>query len=129
MLEIRKGTDVKIVIPIETARLLCERAEERWHQRAGVVGGASRTTIQVWPPRNALMGVGIAAIGSFTILWGAPRPSQAMITRLEWDDHHGGTEEAIRSAINGLVGWPIANDSARSRATKPHAPRGPRRIY
>ncbi len=127
MLEIRKGTDVRIVIPVATARLLCERAEERWHQRAGVVVGASRTTIQVWPPRNAMMGMGIAPIGSFTMVWGAPRPEQATITRIEWDDHHGGNESAIRGAINTLAGWPIANDSTRSRVAKPL--RVPRRLF
>ena len=127
MLVIQRGTDVRIAIPIDTARLLCERAEERWHQRAGVIGGASRTTIQVWPPRNGMLGAGIAAIGSFTIVWGAPQPSQATINRIEWDEQHGGSEEAIRASINTLVGWPIANDSASSRVTKPL--RAPRRLY
>jgi hypothetical protein len=103
------------VIPIETAHLLCERADERWHSRTGFVPGQRLSVVQVWPARSARMGVGVVPIGSFTILWGSPLPSQALIVRLEWDADHGGTEMAIRQAINSLVGWPIANETAPPR--------------
>jgi hypothetical protein len=114
VLVVRKSCDVKIVVPVETARLLCARADERWHQRSNLGDNPFRTTIQVWPPRHGT-GIGIGSIGSFTISWGAPQPSQATIVKLEWDEEHGGTEDAIRLAVNSLVGWPIANDSARTR--------------
>jgi hypothetical protein len=116
VLVINKSRDVRIAIPIDTARLLCQRAEERWHSRVSVVDGGRRTVVQVWPPRNTRMGVGFTPLGSFTVQWGAPLPSQASITHIEWDQEHGGSEEAIRQAINSLVGWPIANDSGRTAA-------------
>jgi len=113
MLLNRKSKDVHISIPIDTARLLCERAEERWHTRANVVQGDRRKTIQVFPPGMARMGVGHAPIGSFVLVMGSPLPSQAMIAHIEWDVDHRGSEDAIRQAINSLVGWPIANPTVR----------------
>lgn len=108
--------DVRIPIPIETARLLCERAEERWHTRVVPIDHGKASVVQVWPPRSARMGVGVVPIGSFTVQWGSPLPSQATIVRIEWDHQHNWTEEAIRQAINSLVGWPIANAAGRSAA-------------
>ena len=109
MLLARKSKDIHITIPIDTARLLCERAEERWHTHSGVVQGDRRKTVQVFPQRQARLGIGGNPIGGFTLLWGAPQPSQATISRIEWDSEHGGSEDTIRQAINSLVGWPIAN--------------------
>jgi hypothetical protein len=102
---------VQIAIPIDTARLLCERAEERWHTHSGVVQGDRRKTVQVFAQRQTRMGMGGYPIGNFTMLWGAPLPSQATISQIEWNLDQGGSEEAIRYAINSLVGWPIANPS------------------
>jgi hypothetical protein len=116
VLVLKQSRDVRISIPTETARLLCERAEERWHNRVSVVDGGRRSVVQVWPPRSTRMGIGVTPIGSFTVQWGTPLPSQASIVNIEWDQPHGGSEEAIRQAINSLVGWPIANASARSAA-------------
>jgi hypothetical protein len=115
VLTIKRSRELKIVIPVETAHLLCERADERWHSRTGFVQGQRRSVIQVWPARSTRMGVGVVPIGSFTIQWGAPLPSQASIVQLEWDVDHDGSEIAIRQAINSLVGWPIANDNAPPR--------------
>ena len=115
MLSLKKSRELRITLPVETGRLLCERAEERWHGRAGNEKG-NRTVVQVWPLRSSRMGIGVVPIGSFTVDFGAPMPSQASITRLEWDPEHGGSEEAVRQAINSLVGWPIANESAHHRA-------------
>lgn len=113
MLLNRKSKDVQISIPIDTARLLCERAEERWHTRANVVQGDRRKTIQVFPVGMARMGVGHSPIGTIALLMGSPLPSQATITCIDWDPDHGGSEDGIRQAINSLVGWPIANPSGR----------------
>lgn len=114
MLLNRKSKDVHISIPIDTGRLLCERAEERWHTRANVVQGDRRKTIQVFPPGMARMGVGHSPIGSFVLVMSSPLPSQATISRIEWDPDHNGTEDSIRQAINSLVGWPIANPTITS---------------
>lgn len=117
MLLTKKAQDVHISIPIETAQLLCERAEERWHTHSGVVQGERRRVVQVFPARQARMGIGGSPIGSFTLLWGSPLPSQATIARIEWDPDHGGSEDGIRQAISSLVGWPIAS-STPSRAAR-----------
>src|SRR5947209_5611125 len=102
MMLAKNSKAVQIAIPIDTARLLCERAEERWHTHSGVVQGDRRKTVQVFPQRQTRMGMGGTPIGNFTMLWGAPLPSQATISQIEWNLDHGGSEEAIRYAINSL---------------------------
>jgi hypothetical protein len=104
------------VLPIDTARLLCERAEERWHTRSGVVTGEARTVVQVWPPQRTRLGLESVAMGAFVVAWGRPAPSEATIDQIEWDPNHGGSESAVRDAINALVGWPVANDTSAHAA-------------
>src|SRR5688572_21130953 len=94
---VNPSRDVRILIPFDTGRLLCARAEERWKNRAISVAGGKRSLVHVWPPNGTRIGRGVSPIGSFTIEWGTPSPCQALITQLEWDAA-GGAEEAIRYA-------------------------------
>lgn len=89
-----------IIVPTSTARLLRERAAERWGPSARSGG---RDWVLVWSGKTG----DARPIGAFAVEWGAPVGCESTINRLVWDGRRACADD-VRRAINLLAGWPVA---------------------
>ena len=108
-------SDVAIVIPIATGEAMWEPAR-RYDVAQGGRYGAWTSTVTLYAPRNhgssvpllsrmwdGLTGsAGPVPVGSFSAAFHTPTTGQTTIYRLEWDPRRGGSEVAVRRAIDEL---------------------------
>jgi hypothetical protein len=107
-----------IIVPLGIARRMCARAKQEWGDDAEESPRADLTRVRMW--------LGSAAghrrdtrgdkrpFGAFSVRWGKPGPSLAMIEKIEWDPIQGASEVEIRHAVDHLAGWPVATLEKRA---------------
>lgn len=108
-------SDVAIVIPVASGEAMWERARQCDVAQGGRFG-AWTSTVTLYAPRDhrssapllsrmwgGLVGsTGPVPVGSFSAWFHTPTTGQATIYRLEWDPRRGGSEAAVRQAIDEL---------------------------
>jgi hypothetical protein len=79
---------------------MLDRAQERDVGRGGRFQIAG-DVISIWPSAQA---VADKPMGSATLHHNAPDVGWALIYDLHWNPAHGGSEAAVRQALNELIG-------------------------
>ncbi|HEY3083645.1 MAG TPA: hypothetical protein VGM69_27435 [Chloroflexota bacterium] len=102
----------RIILPAGIARRMCVLAREEWGDESEERAGWGVSRVRMWlggtaAHRRESRG-DQRPFGAFSVRWGTPQPSLAVIEKIEWDPRQGASEEEIRHAVDHLAGWPVA---------------------
>jgi hypothetical protein len=88
--------DVEVVLPVEEARAMWERARAQWPNPRPVRDEEERSVLTLWADETE---TSIPVLGHVLIKSASPDAEHATIWRLQWIPEHGGSEAVLRDAI------------------------------